>query len=350
MDLNIIFIILLVAIAIIASMLILIFITGTKKTKFSVKEFYAMGTIMQLKAYGKKSQKAIEEAVKRIDEIENKMSAFKSESEVSKINNNAGLKTEKVSEDTFYVIKKAKRYCSLSEGAFDVTIRPIVDLWKIGSEKARLPEKREIADKLKLVNYKDILINEEESSAALKNKNQKIDLGGIAKGYAADQVKKVFLQNDINSAIINLGGNIFVLGSKEDGKAWTVGIQDPLKYRGEFVGIVSAVNKSVVTSGNYERYFEVEGKRYHHILDPRTGYPSESDIISVSVISNMSIDGDGLSTGLYIMGCKKAFSLVEALEGVDAVFITSDKKVYVTSGIKDNFKLTNLKDYELQQI
>jgi thiamine biosynthesis lipoprotein len=345
---NLVTILLIALIILIGSVLAVILITGAKQEKLAVKEFYAMGTIMQLKVYGKKRDEAIKEAVKRIEDIENKMSVFKDESEISMINKNAGLEPQKVSEDTYYVLNKAKRYCNISDGAFDVTIRPIVGLWKIGSEKPEFPDKNEIEDKLKLVNYKNILLDDEKHTIGLKYKYQAIDVGGIAKGYAADEVKKILIKNGIKSAIINLGGNIVVLGSKTDNKPWKVGIQDPLKSRGEFAGTLSVVNKSVVTSGNYERYFEAEGKRYHHIIDPRTGYPSESEIISVSVISDLSIDGDGLSTGLYIMGLNKAYRLIEALEGMDAVLITSDKKIYITSGIKDNFKLMNINDYKIQ--
>lgn len=345
---NLITIFMIVLIVLISLVLVTIFITSEKKEESEDKEFFAMGTMMQLKANGKKGDKAIEEAVKRIEEIENKMSVFKTESEISIINKNAGIEMQKVSEDTYYVINKAKSYCNLSDGAFDVTIRPIVGLWKIGSEKPQFPDKNEIKEKLKLVNYKNILLNDEKHTIGLKYKNQAIDVGGIAKGYAADEVKRIFVKNGVKSAIINLGGNIVVLGSKSQDTPWKVGIQDPLKQRGGFAATISAVNKSIVTSGNYERYFEAEGKKYHHIIDPRTGFPSESEIISVSVISDLSIDGDGLSTGLYIMGINKAYSLIEALEGVDAVFITSDKKIFVTSGIKDKFELTNEKDYKVQ--
>lgn len=341
-------ILMIMVIVLISLVLAVIFITGIKKGKVTFKEFYAMGTVMQLTVYGKKSREAVLEAVKRIEEIENKMSVFKDESEISMINKNAGFGPQKVSEDTYYVINKAKRYCSLSDGAFDVTIKPIVNLWKIDSGKPELPDKNEIKEKLKLVNYKDIILDKKNVTISLKYKNQAVDVGGIAKGYAADEVKKIFIKYGIKSAIINLGGNIVVLGKKEGVKLWKVGIQDPLKSRGEFAGIISAADKSIVTSGNYERYFEAGGKKYHHIIDPKTGYPSESEIISVSVISDLSIDGDGLSTGLYVMGINKAYSQIEALEGVDAVFITSDKKIYVTSGIKDNFKLTNLNDYQIQ--
>jgi thiamine biosynthesis lipoprotein len=319
----------------------LIFTTREKEQVPITKEFYCFGTILQLKAFGKNSEKAIKKAALRLTNMDDKMSVFKDYSEISKINFNAGGALQKVSKDTYYVINKAVDYCKLSQGAFDITIRPIVRLWGIGREEERIPSGKEIEEKLKFVNYKDIVLDEESNSVGLMYENQEIDVGGIAKGYAADEVKKIFVKHKIKSALINLGGNVYVLGNKTDGSPWKVGIQNPLGSQGEFVGTVSASNKSIVTSGNYERYFMMEGKKYHHILDTKTGYPSESEIISATIISDLSIDGDGLSTGVYILGVNRALELIESLKGIDAILITKEKKIYITSGIKENFELHN---------
>jgi thiamine biosynthesis lipoprotein len=307
------------------------------------KEFYSLGTIIQLKAYGNKAEIAINEAMERVIDIDDKMSVFKNYSELSKINESAGKFYEKVSSDTYFVINKAVEYSKLSQGTFDSTIRPIVVLWNIGKENFRIPDRSEIESNLKLVNYKDICLDEKNVSIKLKKENQKLDVGGIAKGYAADEVKRVFQKYSIKSALIDLGGNIVAVGSKVDGTKWNIGIQNPLNERGEYVGILSVTNKSVVTSGNYERYSIKDGKMFHHIIDARTGYPSESGVISTTIISDYSIDGDGLSTGVYIMGLKKGIELIESINGIDAIFITEDRKVYTTSGIKDKFKITNIK-------
>ncbi|MBU3199031.1 FAD:protein FMN transferase [Clostridium estertheticum] len=333
--------VLIIIIALIFIILILIFITGNNKKSYIVREFYSLGTSNQLKVYGKKATKAIEESIIKVCEIDNKMSVFKEESEISKISINAGNKPQIVSNDTYYVIQKAIKYCTLSEGAFDITIKPIVALWGIGKEGQQIPSGNEVKEKLKIVNYKDIVIDKNDRSIFLKNKKQEIDVGGIAKGYAADEVKNVMIKNGIKSALINLGGNILTLGTKIDGTPWSVGIQDPFKTRGEFALTISVINKSVVTSGNYERYFEVEGKRFHHIINPSTGYPSESDIVGATIISDNSIDGDGLSTGVYIMGVQKAIKLIEEIEGVDAILITKSKEIYVTSGMKGKFTITS---------
>lgn len=302
---------------------------------------YVLGTIVQFKVYGENAEKAVDEAVDRLSEIDDKMSVFKEYSEISDINMRAGVRPQKVSKDTYFLLKKSVEYSKALGGAFDPTIRPIVDLWSIGTDKECIPEKEDIEESLRLVNYKDIIFNDEEGSVMLRHKNQRADMGGIAKGYAADEVRNIFIRNDIENAIIDLGGNIFVLGSKPDGELWNVGIQNPFETRGEYIGIVSAKDKSIVTSGNYEKYFMKDGKKFHHIIDPRTGYPSESEIISATVISDNSIDGDGLSTGLYILGTDKAMKFVEAMKGIEAIFITENKKVYTTSGIKKNLRLVN---------
>ncbi len=332
---------LIIMIALIFIILILIFITGNNKKSYILREFYSLGTSNQLKVYGKKAIKAIEESIIKVYEIDNKMSVFKEDSEILKISINAGNKPQIVSNDTYYVIQKAIKYCKLSKGAFDITIKPIVTLWGIGKEGQQIPSSNEIKEKLKIINYKDVVIDKNDKSIFLKNKEQEIDVGGIAKGYAADEVKNVMVKNGIKSALINLGGNILALGTKIDGTPWSVGIQDPFKTRGEFVLTISVINKSVVTSGNYERYFEVEGKRFHHIINPSTGYPSESDIVGATIISDNSIDGDGLSTGVYIMGVQKAIKLIEEIEGIDAILITKSKEIYVTSGMKGKFEITS---------
>lgn len=333
--------VLFIAAALLCIILVLIFITSDNKKSLTIRESYSLGTIIQLKVYGRKAEKAIEQVLDKLTDIDNKMSVFKNYSEISKINACAGKKPQVVSKETYFVIKKAIEYCSISEGAFDITIRPLVDLWGIGKDNARVPDSNELASKINLVNYKDIVLDESINSILLKNEKQQIDVGGIAKGFAADEAKNILLKYHIKNAIIDLGGNIFALGRKEDGTPWRIGIQDPLRPRGEFVGITNVINKSVVTSGSYEKYFIQNDNIFHHIINPTTGYPSESDIISATIISDHSIDGDGLSTSVYIMGLNKAINLIESIKGVDAIFINKNKEIYVTSGMKDNFVLTN---------
>ncbi len=326
----------------------LVFVGCDSKSEEPVsRETYLMGTIINIKAYGKNADKAVQASVDKISDIENKMSLNISTSEINKINKNAGIAPVKVSKNTFDVVKASLIYSEKTKGSFDITVEPLVSIWGIGTDKARIPSKDEINNALKLINYKDVVINEKESTIMLKRKGQAIDLGAIAKGYTADELKKVLLNYNVSSAFLNLGGNVYVLGNKPDKTPWKIGVQNPLEPRGDYLGIVSVSDKSVVTSGNYERFFERNGKRYHHIFDTKTGYPAEKGLISVSIISDKSIDGDALSTSVYTLGLDEGKKLIESLEDVEAVFVTNDKKVYTTSGLKDTFKLTNT-DFKLQ--
>lgn len=326
-------------------MLFIISLAGCNKEEEHSKEAFMMGTIISLKYYGKDGEKALEESLKRINEIEEEMSLNIEESEIAKINSKAGEEPVRVSEDVFKVIDKGIYYGQLSNGAFDITIRPVDALWAIGTDKERVPKDEEIKNALKYINYKDIEVDKNKNSMFLKKKNMGIDLGGIAKGYTADELVKVLKKYDINRGLINLGGNLYVYGGKEDGTPLNIGIQDPKGDKGEHFAVVKVKNKSVVTSGNYERYFLKDGKRYHHIMDTKTGYPAENGIISSTIISDNSIDGDALSTATYVLGLQDAMNLIDTLDGVEAIFVTEDNKVYTSKGIsKDNFNIDN-KEY-----
>ncbi|AWZ49204.1 thiamine biosynthesis protein ApbE [Clostridiaceae bacterium 14S0207] len=319
----------------------------TKSQKVYKKESFMLGTIISLKYYGKNGDKAIDESIEKIRNIENKMSVNIASSEICKVNNNSGKEDIVIGKENLYVIEKALEYSKLTGGAFDISIEPVVKLWGIGTEKARVPKKEEIEDKLKLVNFKDILIK--NNKLFLNRKGMALDLGGIAKGYAADELKKVVQKYNLERAFINLGGNLYIYGGKENGEPLNIGIQDPCAKQGEYFSVLKVKNKSVVTSGNYERYFIKNGKRYHHILDPKTGYPAEKGLISTTIISDKSIDGDALSTSTYILGLEKGRKLIESLKGIEAIFVTKDKKVYTTRGInKENFNISN-KEYTYEE-
>lgn len=305
------------------------------------RQFYSLGTVIGLKAFGDNGSKAIDKAVERLNEIDDKMSVFKGYSEISRINANAGKCPQQVSPDTYFVINKAVRYSEKSGGAFDPTIRPVIGSWGIRTDHEGIPGSEELKQKLGLVNYKGIVLDGNNCTVMLDHENMAIDLGAIAKGYAADEVKSIFLENSVESAIIDLGGNIFALGKKPDGMLWNIGVQHPFSLRGEYVGTLRVSDKSIVTSGDYERYFIMGGRKYHHIMDPSTGYPSDNGVISTTIISGCSIDGDALSTCAYVMGLEKGIEFIEAFEGADAIFITKDSKIYATSGIKGKFKLSN---------
>ncbi|AAO35613.1 FAD:protein FMN transferase [Clostridium tetani] len=324
--------------------LIFMLVGCNKEEKVITKENYLLDTLIQLKAYGKNSEKATNEAMDAISDIDDIMSPTKPTSDVVKINNNAGKDFVKINENTLEVIKTSIKYSKLSKGNFDITVGPLVKLWGIGTENARVPSKEEIDTTLKLINYENVLIDEKNKSIKLKSPKEAIDLGGIAKGFAGDKAREILENKGIKSAYLNLGGNIVTIGNKTDGTPWNIGIQDPLSDRGEYFGIVRVSNKSVVSSGNYERFFIKDNKRYHHILNTKTGYPSESGILSSTIISDKSIDGDALSTITFILGLEKSMEIIENIDGVDAIFVTTDKKVHTTSNIAKDFKLSS-KEY-----
>lgn len=309
---------------------------------------FLLGTIVTVSIYQNTDANVFDKVFERIKDIDNKMSTNVENSDIYRVNINSGNDYIKVSKDTFDVIKKGIFYSNLSNGKFDITIGPLVELWGIGTESARVPSEEEINNTIKLIDYKKIQLIEKEKKIKLMKKGMKIDLGGIAKGYAADEVADILRNENVEHAIINLGGNIVALGSKPDGSPWNIGVQNPFTKRGEYIGIVKVIDKTVVTSGVYERYFEENGKRYHHILNPYTGYPVENSLVSVSIITDKSIDADALSTITFSLGLSKGKRLIESLDGVEAIFITKDKRIFITEGLNNTFKLTN-PDFHMQK-
>lgn len=322
-----------------------LFMAGCQKKDIEgplTRSEFLMNTYITLRIYDKKDKDILDKAIDRLKEIEDRMSVTIETSDVSLINDNAGVKPVKVNEDVYHVIKEAKYYAQISKGAFDPTIGPLTDLWNITGEEERerdsIPTEEEIQDALKLVNYEDLELLE-DNQVFLKKKGMKLNLGAIVKGYAADEVKRIFVENGVKSAIIDLGGNLYVLGEKEGGEAWKIGIQDPFSETRDYLAILNIRNKSVVTSGDYERYIIYNGKRYHHIIDPKTGYPSESEISGVSIISDESITGDGLSTALFILGVEEGTKLVNELGDIQTVFVTKNGEVIVHENLIEDFYL-----------
>ena len=300
-----------------------------------------MGTVCTIQIFDSKDTSILDKAFDRLKDLENKVSINKEGTELDKVNEMSGKEAVVVGKDTFSIVESGLYYSKISNGNFDITIGPIVKLWGIGSESARVPSEKEITEKKSLINYNDIVLNNEKNSIFLKKPNMIIDLGGIAKGYAADEMKNLLVDNGVKSAMINLGGNLYILGNKPNGNQWKIGIQNPNGSANDTVGNILVNDKSIVTSGTYERFLEVYGKVYHHILDPKTGYPYESDLLSATIISDTSLAGDGLSTSTFALGREKGLEFINSLENIEAIFITKDNEVYLTNGLKNNFKLTN---------
>ena len=300
-----------------------------------------MGTVVKVTLYDNKDSNILDKAFDRVREIEQSVSINTSGTILDKVNESSGVEPVVVDEDTFKIVESGVKYSELSNGLFDITIGPLVKLWSIGLPEARVPSQEEIEGVLGYINYNDVVLNKEDNSIFLKNPNMLIDLGGIAKGYTADEISEVLTENNVTSAIIDLGGNVYVHGTKPTGENWNIGIQNPLSTRGDSLGTIKVNNKSIVTSGTYERFIEKDGVKYHHILNPKTGYPYENNISGISIISDKSIDGDALSTSVFAMGVEEGLAFVESQPDIDAIFVTNDKKIYLSSGMKDLFKLTN---------
>lgn len=305
--------------------------------EFHEMESYCMGTIISQRVYGDNAKIAAVKVEDEIKRVESLMSFFLDSSEVSKLNKAAGKHEVKLSNEVLFVLNRAKYYSKLCDGSFDITIAPVARLWGIFTGNEKLPSKEEINEALKLTGYKHLSINNDLGTSKLEKLGQCVDLGAIAKGYAADRAIDIYKQHGIESAFVNLGGNVMLLGNKPDGSPWRVGIQNPLLERGKCLGAVNATNKTVVTSGDYIRYFEKDNKKYHHILDPRTGYPADSSLISTTIVSEKSIDADALSTAIFILGLKEGIKLIDSQKGIEAIFITKDKEIYVTEGLKEDF-------------
>lgn len=300
-----------------------------------------MGTVVTVTLYDSNDEGILDKVFTKVKELESTLSINENGTLVDKINESAGIEPVKVDYDTYTVIKKGLEYAKLSNGLFDISVGPIVKLWNIGLPEAKVPTQEEIDSRIPLVGYSDVELNDEENSVFLKRQGMMIDLGGVAKGYTADVISDILTEEGVKSAIIDLGGNIFAHGLKVDGSTWRIGIQNPFSDRGDIIGTITVKNKSIVTSGIYERYIEKDGIKYHHILSPKTGYPYENEIAGITIISDKSSDGDALSTSVFAMGVEEGMKFVNTQEGIDAIFVTKDNKIYITDGIRDIFKLTN---------
>ncbi len=305
-----------------------------------------LGTVITARAYGDNAKLALDMAFDRVQAIENRMSRFKEGSEVDLINQNAGGEAVSISPDTYFVIKTALDYAEKTKGAFNPLIGDIVDLWGIGTENPRVPSTDELNNYLPYIAYDQLELTEDPYTAKLPSNKAKLDLGAIAKGYAADQMQEILLEQGITSALLNLGGNVIVLGSKPNADLWSIGVQNPLAdNRGDIAAVLKVKDTSTVTSGSYERFFERDGVRYHHIMDPFTGAPAENGVISSTIITPNSMDADALSTSVYILGKDKGLELIESLANVEGIIITDDLKVYTTSGITDDIFTIQNKEF-----
>lgn len=255
------------------------------------------------------------------------------DSEISRINSAGGNPVE-VSKETIKLIKKGIYYSEMSDGVFDITIAPVSNLWDFKAETPLVPSPEAIAEAVSHVNYENIIIR--DNTVKLTDPHAGIDLGAIAKGYIADRIKDYLEEEGVRHAMINLGGNVLAMGSKLDGSDYNIGIQKPFDETGEPITSVKISDKSVVTSGIYQRYFKADGKIYHHILDPNTGYPCENNLYSLTILTDSSLTADALSTTCFLLGYDRGMKLINQLDNVDAVFITNDNQIHYSKNFQNN--------------
>lgn len=318
---------------------------NTKKNAPVKGSQFLLDTIIEITLYDEENlaKALLDQLFQEIQNSENKYSRHIEGSEVSMVNCNLGTPVA-VSEDTLDLVQKSLYFSSLSNGLFDVSIGPLVDLWDISGEKPRVPPQSEINAALDKIDYHKVKVDKEKGTILIPGSGMSLDVGAIAKGYITDNLVRILRDKGISSALLNLGGNLYLLGSKTDGTAWNVGIRNPYGLQGDYIGLVSVKDTSVVTSGIYERYFDENGKRYHHILNPKTGWPEENNLASVAIVCPSSATADGLSTTVFLLGLEKGMELIESQEDTEAILVTKDKKIYLSSGIRNGqipFELTN---------
>ncbi len=305
-----------------------------KANEMVSQDIFAMDTYMTVSAYGSNGQEGIEKAAEEIERLDALLSTGDAESEISKINGKGGGALD---DDTDYLIRRSMEISELTDGAFDIAIYPVMKAWGFTDENYRVPGKEELESLLKLADQKKVFYDGDDKTVSFEEPGMEIDLGGIAKGYTSSRIMDIYRECGITSGLVSLGGNVQVLGLKPDGSKWKIAIQNPTADQ-DYLGVLQLENKAVITSGGYERYFEEDGKTYHHIIDPTTGYPADSGLTSVTIVSADGTLADGLSTSLFIMGKEKACEFWRGQkENFDFILLDKEGTLWVTEGVADDF-------------
>ena len=315
--------------------------SGGREVRSQVYSGTAMGTAIKKTIYSEDItlssdvDKMIDDTLKKFEE---QTSVRIEGSEVSKLNTNYAVGgTNKVSDDLLDILSTELQIWEETKGAFSPCIYPITSLWGIEDGFTEIPDDALLQERILNSDAGNIQIVED--GVIFYRENMSIDLGAVGKGVACDMIKEQLMQTDIRGAVISIGGSILAYGDKGDGKDWHIGIQDPRAHTGEVFGVVDVDENVVVsTSGDYEKYFELNGIRYHHIFDPFTGYPADNGLISVSIVSESGLMSDALSTACFTLGLEDGMKYAQK-KGVEAIFVTSDMKVYITDGLKKNFRM-----------
>lgn len=276
----------------------------------------------------------IDVSVTEMQRIENEISEWISTSQISQINANAGIKPVKVTQEIFDFIERSKEISQLTEGAFDISWASVDKIWKFDGTMKQLPTKEEAQKSVQKVNYKNIILDKDNLTVFLKEKGMKIGTGGNGQGFGADKTKELLLKNGITNALLNISGDICTWGTQANGEKWKVGVSNPLN-KNKIIAYFQLDNQSFTTSGNYEKFVEFNGKRYSHIIDPRTGFSAQG-IASVSVFSHSTELSDALDTAIFVLGKEVGLDLVNQLPDVECIIIDTDNKMYFSKNLKPN--------------
>jgi thiamine biosynthesis lipoprotein len=299
-----------------------------------------MGTLVEIKVVTNDpviADEAIEKAFETIREIEDRMTAKSPGSLIDRIGREAIGRPVKIPEELFDVIEACQRYSELTKGAFDISIEPVTRLWQFDGEMKKIPNEEDVHNALQYVGFSGFKLDNKKNTIELNRDGIRLDLGGAAKGYAVDMAVEKLKELGIEAGIVNAGGDLRAFGRKPDGKSWSIGIQDP-QYSDRIIGAIQLTDMALVTSGDYERFIIYNGIKYHHIIDPKTGWPARS-CKSVSIAYNKAFDADILSTAIFVMGPEEGMRLLKDLPGIEYMIVDSSGRIHVSSGWKDQLKI-----------
>lgn len=313
--------------------LLILFIVYGCGQRFPSKKEFLMDTEVEI-ILPQGNEEDFTAAFTEMRRVEKLMNVYDPESEISRVNRLADKEPIKISKEIFEVLKEALRYSRLTSGAFDVSIRPLSHLWGTKGKLKEIPEAREIEERLPLVNYRNIILDERNQTVEFKREGMAIDLGGIAKGYALDCAIRVLKERGVKEVLINAGGDIKVTGKRD----WKIGLQHPRK-EDEVLVVIKLKDQAIATTGDYQRYFIREGKRYHHIINPKTGY-SAVECMSVTIIGPSAIQTDILATGVFILGPEKGMELIKSLESTEGIIINAQGQIFLSPGLKGKLQIS----------
>ena len=325
-----------VAIILLVVLIAAVLLYGNKKNKSIAsisRSAYMMDTIIAISLYGEdaKKEEVLSSAIKLCEDYDNMLSIDNEDSEIYKLNHRpAGENKIKTTKEAAELISKALSYCDMSKGSFDITIEPVSSLWDFNSDSPKLPDSASLNAALNAVDYHNVSADGEYIIFA--NDDTRIDIGAIGKGYIADKVAVYLKEQGIKSAIINLGGNVLCIGKYDKNQNFKIGLMKPYSNSSEVIETLSIENMSVVSSGVYERCFDLDGVHYHHILNPSTGYPYQNGLTQVTIVTESSTAADALSTVVFCLGEEEGTKLIEGLDDTYAFFVHEDGSLTYTNG------------------